>query len=84
MVAQLALVGYTLTFLFGTDHPLVVLGTLAVMLGAAGWISLRPIARRRASIYPHSWPPSGPAACRPWPSSPRACWPPIRGTTRPS
>ncbi len=54
MVAQLALVGYTLTFLFGTEHPLVVLGTLAVMLGAAGWISLRPIARRRASIYPHS------------------------------
>ena len=54
MVAQLALVGYTLTFLFGTEHPLVVLGVLAVMLGAAGWISLRPIARRRASIYPHS------------------------------
>ena len=54
MVAQLALVGYTLTFVFGTEHPAVVLGVLAVMLSAAGWISLRPIARRRGSIYPRA------------------------------
>ncbi len=54
MVAQLALVGYTLTFLFGTDHPAIVLGALAIMLSAAGWISLRPIAQRRRSIYPHA------------------------------
>ena len=54
MVAQLALVGYTLTFLFGTDYPAIVLGALAIMLSAAGWISLRPVARRRGSIYPHA------------------------------
>ena len=35
MVAQLALVGYVLTFIFGTAHPAVVLGTLTVMLTAA-------------------------------------------------
>lgn len=54
MVAQLALVGYTLTFLFGTEHPGIVLGALAVMLSAAGWISLRPIAARRRAAYPHA------------------------------
>ena len=54
MVAQLSLVGYTLTFLFGTEHPAVVLGTLAVMLTTAGWISLRPLARRRGSVYPQA------------------------------
>ena len=51
MVAQLALVGYVLTFIFGTAHPAVVLGTLSVMLTAAGWIALRPVARRRKTIY---------------------------------
>ena len=51
MVAQLALVGYVLTFIFGTAHPAVVLGTLSVMLTAAGWIALRPVARRRKAIY---------------------------------
>ncbi len=54
MVAQLALVGYVLTFIFGTAHPAVVLGTLTVMLTAAGWISLRPVARRRRAVYPQA------------------------------
>ena len=54
MVAQLALVGYVLTFIFGTGHPAVVLGTLTVMLTAAGWISLRPLARRRKAVYPQA------------------------------
>ena len=54
MVAQLALVGYVLTFIFGTRHPAVVLGTLTVMLTAAGWISLRPLARRRKAVYPQA------------------------------
>ena len=54
MVAQLALVGYVLTFIFGTRHPIVVLGTLTVMLIAAGWISLRPVARRRRTVYPQA------------------------------
>ena len=51
MIAQLALVGYVLTFIFGTAHPAVVLGTLSVMLTEAGWIALRPVARRRKAIY---------------------------------
>ena len=51
MVARLALVGYVLTFIFGTAHPAVVLDTLSVMLTAAGWIALRPVARRRKAIY---------------------------------
>ena len=54
MVTQLALVGYVLTFIFGTAHPAVVLGTLTVMLTAAGWISLRPLARRRRTVYPQA------------------------------
>ena len=54
MVVQLALVGYVLTFIFGTAHPGVVLCTLTVMLAAAGWISLRPVARRRRAVYPHA------------------------------
>ena len=54
MVAQLALVGYVLTFIFGTGHPVVVLGTLTVMLTAAGWISLRPVALRRRAVYPRA------------------------------
>ncbi len=54
MVVQLALVGYVLTFIFGTGHPAVVLGTLTVMLAVAGWISLRPVARRRRAVYPRA------------------------------
>lgn len=54
MVAQLALVGYALTFIFGTGHPAIVLGTLTVMLAAAGWIALRPVALRRKAVYPRA------------------------------
>ena len=54
MVVQLALVGYVLTFIFGTGHPAVVLSTLTVMLAAAGWISLRPVAERRRAVYPRA------------------------------
>ena len=54
MVLQLALVGYVLTFIFGTGHPVVVFATLTVMLAAAGWISLRPLARRRRAVYPRA------------------------------
>lgn len=54
MIAQLALVGYVLTFLFGAGRPAIVLGALTVMLTAAGWISLRPVARRRRAVYPRA------------------------------
>ena len=54
MVLQLAVVGYALTFLFGTERGVVVLVTLTIMLAAAGWIALRPVARRRRSLYPRA------------------------------
>ena len=54
MVAQLALVGYLLTFLFDTANSLTVLATLTVMLGVAGWIALRPLATQRRRQYPHA------------------------------
>ena len=52
MVTQLALVGYVLTFIFGSNHPAVVLGTLTVMLVVASWIALRPLTSTRTSLYP--------------------------------
>jgi len=54
MVAQLALVGYLLTFLFGTANSLAVLATLTIMLGVAGWIALRPLATQRRQHYPQA------------------------------
>ena len=54
MLTQLALVGYALTFIFGAGRPAIVLGTLTVMLTTAGWIALRPVARRRRSTYPRA------------------------------
>lgn len=53
MVIQLLLVGYVLSFVFGASKPPVVLGTLALMLGAASWIALRPLGRRHPRVYGH-------------------------------
>lgn len=51
MLVQLLLIGYVLTFVFETNHALVVVGVLGVMLAAASWIALRPIARNRKAVY---------------------------------
>ena len=51
MVIQLLLVGYVLAFVFGADQSPVVVGTLALMLGAASWIALRPLGRREPAVY---------------------------------
>lgn len=51
MLVQLVAVGYVLKYLFLTDSPLVVLATLAVMLFAASWISLRPLQRKSVQQY---------------------------------
>lgn len=40
MLVQLLLVGYVLTFLFTTDHALVVLAVVGIMILAASWIAL--------------------------------------------
>ena len=52
MVTQLLLVGYVLTFIFGSDAPLIVVTTLTLMLTIASWISLRPLSGSRSTIYP--------------------------------
>lgn len=47
MLMQLLLIGYALAYIFETEHPLVVLGVLTVMLSAAAWISLNSIGKQR-------------------------------------
>jgi putative ABC transport system permease protein len=51
MFLQLVLIGYALTFIFNTDQPLIVIGILCIMLGAAGMIALRPVREKRRSLY---------------------------------
>lgn len=51
MLIQLVMIGYVLTFLFGTDHSAVVVGVLMVMMCAACWISLRPLHRKDSRLY---------------------------------
>ena len=52
MVTQLLLVGYVLTFIFGSNSAAVVLSVVSVMLATAGWIALRPIGDCRTALYP--------------------------------
>jgi putative ABC transport system permease protein len=51
MVLQLILIGYALNYIFSSDQPLVVVGILCIMLVAAGMIALRPVRRKRRSVY---------------------------------
>lgn len=41
MLIQLLLIGYVLNFIFQTEHSLVIVGVLSIMLVAASWIALR-------------------------------------------
>ena len=52
MVTQLLLVGYVLTFIFGSNSAAVVLSVVSVMLATAGWIALRPIGDCCTALYP--------------------------------
>ncbi|MDP6141675.1 MAG: ABC transporter permease [Arenicellales bacterium] len=52
MLAQLLLVGYVLVFLFESNSPLIVSLVLAIMIGVASWIALRPVAKQRRGHYP--------------------------------
>ena len=54
MLCQLLVIGYVLKFIFATNHSVVVMLVLAVMLGAASWISLRPLAGRRTRLLPRA------------------------------
>ena len=52
MVSQLLLVGYVLTFIFGSQRALVTVSVVSVMLATAGWIALRPLGSDRVGRYP--------------------------------
>lgn len=43
MLLQLLAIGYVLKYIFGAEQSWVVLLTLAIMLGTASWIALRPL-----------------------------------------
>lgn len=51
MGIQLLLIGYVLTSVFETNHSLVVVAVLSVMLVVASWIALRPVAENRCAYY---------------------------------
>ncbi len=51
MILQLILVGYLLVPIFATQRAWLVAAVLAVMLGAASWIGLRPVAAHRRRLY---------------------------------
>ena len=51
MLVQLLGVGYLLTFVFETEEPAVIVAVIFVMIGAAAWISLRPLQDRGGRSY---------------------------------
>ncbi len=51
MVLQLLLIGYALSYIFSNDQPVFVIGVLCFMLGAAGFIALRPLRHKNKKIY---------------------------------
>ncbi len=51
MLVQLLAIGYVLTYVFETDRPLVIAGVVALMIAAAAWIALRPLAGRGVRLY---------------------------------
>jgi putative ABC transport system permease protein len=51
MVLQLLLIGYVLLFIFETEHGIVVLLVLVIMIAVSSWIALRPIASQRSHLY---------------------------------
>jgi len=55
MLAQLLLIGYVLVYIFEAGEPTIVMGVLVVMLVAASWISIRPLANKSRRIYLHAF-----------------------------
>ena len=54
MLAQLLLIGYVLVYIFEAGEPTIVLGVLAVMIVAASWISIRPLAEKSRRVLLHA------------------------------
>lgn len=51
MLVQLLLIGYVLVYIFETGEPGIVMAVLAIMLVAASWISIRPLAEKSRRAY---------------------------------
>ncbi|MCP3687239.1 MAG: ABC transporter permease [Gammaproteobacteria bacterium] len=51
MLLQLLLIGYALSYIFGTDKPWIILSVLAFMLLAASWIALNALPVNRMSLF---------------------------------
>ena len=54
MAGQLAVLGFALTWLFETPRTVVLVAVLALMLAAAGWISMRPLGGERRAHWGHA------------------------------
>lgn len=54
MLVQLLLIGYVLIYIFESDNIGVILAVLALMLGVASWIAIRPLQRRNSHAYLHA------------------------------
>ncbi len=54
MLAQLLLIGYVLVYIFEAGEPSIVLGVLGVMLVAASFIAIRPLAKTSSAAYWHA------------------------------
>ncbi|MEJ2258186.1 MAG: ABC transporter permease [Woeseiaceae bacterium] len=55
MLAQLLLIGYVLVYIFEAGEPSIVLVVLGVMLMAASFIAIRPLAQTSVGIYWHAF-----------------------------
>ncbi len=51
MLLQLMVIGYFLAFIFKTDHAIIIMGVLAVMLLASAWIALRTVKQKRRGLF---------------------------------
>lgn len=54
MTIQLILVGYVLTYLFGTNHSLIVVAVMILMILISSWITLRPLKSITYKTYLHA------------------------------
>jgi putative ABC transport system permease protein len=55
MLAQLLLIGYVLVYIFEAGEPTIVMVVLAVMIVAASWISIRPLAEKSQRVFRHAF-----------------------------
>lgn len=51
MLAQLLLIGYVLVYIFEAGEPSIIMAVLAIMLVAASWISIRPLADKSRRLF---------------------------------